>query len=184
MTTQSKLLTAEDLWNLPEDGFRHELVRGKLTSMTPPGGAQGAVVSLIAMRLSQLVWAQRLGAVVAGDAGFILRRAPDTVRGPDVAFVAFDRLAGGRLPDGYFEGAPAIAVEVVSPNDRPAEVQAKVGEWLAAGARQVWVAYPATRTLVVHGTGFTAQLTENDTLTGGDVLPGFCCPVRDLFPPS
>lgn len=114
--------------------------------------------------------------------GFRLRRHPDTVRAPDAAFIAQDRLPAGRRHRGYFEGAPDLTVEVVSPEDRPAEVRAKVREWLEAGARLVWVLWPETRTVSVYPAhGDARDLGEADSLDGGDVLPGFSCRVGDLF---
>ena len=182
MTTERALLTAEDLLDLPEDCTRQELVKGELITMTPPGGVHGETATHIILVVGPHVRAGDLGRLVS-DVGFVLSRDPDTVRATDVAFISTARLPQGGLPEGYIEGAPDLAIEVVSPGDRAGQVQAKVQEWLEAGSRQVWVFYPRTRSIEVHGSdGHGSTLREGDSLTGGDVLPGFSCPVRDLFP--
>jgi Uma2 family endonuclease len=117
------------------------------------------------------------------DIGFTLARDPDTVLCPDVAFVASERLAALVIGQPFPELAPDLAVEVLSPGDRRAAVQAKVGEYLAAGVRAVWVLDPATRTVGVHPPGSVEQLlAADDVLDGGNVVPGFRCPVEALFP--
>ena len=137
MSAQKTLLTAEELLRLPGTGYRYELVKGELIKMPPAGAEHGGVSIKIASRLNVYVEAHKLGAVFAAETGFWLRRDPDTVRAPDAAFLTQERLSEGRLPKGYFEGAPDLVVEVVSPNDTASEVQAKVEDWLRAGARLV-----------------------------------------------
>src|SRR5262249_15503147 len=121
--------------------------------------------------------------VSIGDPGFILRRNPDRVRAPDLAY-----FAPGRLPKrtgrtkGYLETMPDLVVEIVSPSDRVGQVREKVAEWLTAGVRAVWVLYPASRRLVAHHLD-TAPRTyaEEETLIDEAVLPGFGCRVAEFF---
>jgi len=173
--------TAEDLWRWPEDGLRHELVRGEVVSMTPPGGAHGGIAVMLAEGLNAHVRAHRLGRVMV-ETGYILFRDPDTVRAPDVSFLAAARIPGGRLPERFIEGAPDLAVEVVSPGDTHSEVQERVQDYLRAGSRQVWVVEPRTRSLTVYAPDGTARiLGEADTLAAEELLPGFALPLRELF---
>lgn len=179
--TTSQLLTAEDLWRLPNNQ-RRELVKGELRTMAPAGFQHGAVILKLSIRLGVHVEKQTLGTTVGAETGFLLSRNPDTVRGADIAFVAAARLPQGLLPTGYFPGAPDLAVEVVSPNDTSAEVEDKVDEYLAAGAKLVWVVNPRRKTVTVHRPQAPlALLGETDTLTGDDVVPGFSCSLAEIF---
>ncbi len=174
--------TAEELLCLPATGCRLELVKGNLYEMAPAGWRHGRVAMKIGRLLDAYVETARLGYVSAAETGFILQRNPDTVRAPDTAFVSRDRLSEEETPDGYLEIAPDLAVEVVSPSDRPREIHDKVADWLNAGTRMVWVIRPAQRTVTVHRPpDLVEELTETAILNGADVIPGFSCLVGDLF---
>jgi Uma2 family endonuclease len=183
MSTQASLTTAAELFQLPDNGQRRELVAGELREMAPSGHEHGRIIMRLSVPLGQYVEAHRLGAVYAAETGFQLARDPDTVRAPDIAFVANDRLASVPQGPGFFPGAPDLAVEVVSPGDTYAEVESKVGQWLEAGSRMVLVVNPRNRTLKVYRslTELTV-LTENDLVEGADVVPGFQIPVSNIFP--
>ena len=173
-------LTAEDLYRLPADGQTHELVEGFLLSEPPPGAEHGRVEARIVGLVIAFVRANALGTVYCGDAGFVLARGPDTVRGPDLAFVSAGR-ALNRSP-GYLPGAPDLAVEIRSPSDRAGDVRSKVADYLAAGTRLVWLVDPETRTVRVYRTLLEPRvLRGTDELDGEDVLPGFRVPVAELF---
>jgi len=173
------ITTAEELLRAGDIG-RCELVRGELRRMIPPSYEHGSVAYEIGFRLGEYVRPRHLGRVVAAETGFLISRGPDTVRAPDVGFVRAERATGP--PRGYYPGAPDLAVEVLSPEDRSGEVREKVAEWLGAGARAVWVVDPEERALVVHEPGRTpVVLREGDILRGGDAVPGFEFPVRDVF---
>ncbi|MBI3466041.1 MAG: Uma2 family endonuclease, partial [Planctomycetes bacterium] len=104
---------------------------------------------------------------------------------PDAAFIRFGRLPGEQLPIGYVRIAPDLAVEVTSPNELAEEVESKIDDYLAAGVRLLWIVNPTRRTVRIHrANGTIGWLREHDTLDGEDVLPGFRCAVRDLFPPA
>jgi Uma2 family endonuclease len=176
------LMTAEELLYTNVPNKRTELVRGRLIVHEPPGGRHGYVTANLAFRLNQHIDLTGAGAVFVGDVGFTLHRDPDTVRGPDVAFVRKDRLPPGPIPNSYLEFAPDLVVEVVSHHDRPGELLAKVGEWLDAGARLVWVIDPERRLARVYRADGTEHiLKETDRLLGEDVLPGFSCTLASIL---
>jgi len=117
------------------------------------------------------------------NTGFILRRNPDMVRGPDQAFIRADRIAANPPPEeGFWEMVPDLAVEIVSPRDTASEVQAKVQDYLESGVRLVWVTYPARRQIYVHRPDALIQVLDvRGELEGGDVLPGFRLPLAELW---
>jgi Uma2 family endonuclease len=173
ITTAEELLRAQDIG-------RCELVRGELRMMIPPGAEHGRVAMSLGWRINDHVVAHDLGTVFAAETGFHLARDPDTVRAPDVAFVRKGRPAAP--PRGYYPGAPDLAVEVLSPDDRPGYVREKTAEWLESGARAVWVVDPLQRTVTVHEAGREpVLLDQTGTLHGGELLPGFELAVRDAF---
>ena len=177
-----RLLTAEHLHSIDDDHHKYELVAGRLLVMEPPFADHGIVEARITMLLAVFVEEHRLGVVLSGDPGFVLVRGPDTVRGPDVAFVREERVPTGEDARRFFEGAPDLAVEVRSPSDRPGMLEKKVRGYLAAGSRLVWVVDPRARTVVVHAPDAVARtLTAADAVDGGDVLPGFRAPARAFF---
>jgi Uma2 family endonuclease len=182
MTLTGKQMTVEELWRLPDDGMRHELIDGELKTMAPNGREHGRVAMRFGARLNGFVEQHELGEVWAAETGFVLARAPDVVRAPDVAFVRRERLGAGGAETGYFPGAPDLAVEVVSPNDRAGDIEAKVATWLEHGTRLVIVVYPRTRSARVHRPGeLPRELSEADSIEGGDVVPGWVLPLRELF---
>ena len=175
-------LRAEDLLELPDDDRQYELVAGELIIMPPPGIQQGRLQPRLAGRLLAHVEAADLGTVVT-ECGFILARDPDTVRAPDVAFIAAERLASGSVPElGYPTGAPELAVEIRSPTNTPSEIRRKVREYQAAGARLVWQVDPIDASVTVNrADGSVQTLRGDDVLSGEDVVPGFTLPLTDLF---
>jgi Uma2 family endonuclease len=174
-------MTAEELLRLNIQDKRSELVRGRLVVREPAGFAHGVVVSRIGEQVAAFVRTQGLGLVVAAETGFTLERSPDTVRAPDVGFVHRDRVPNP-LPRGYADFAPDFAVEVLSPDDRPGEVLAKVADWLRAGTRLVWIVDPIRRTARVYrADGTESFLTLEDSLDGEDVLPGFLLPLSAIL---
>jgi len=174
------LLTADELQHVYVPDKRVELVRGLLVVRELPGMRHARVAMDLALALGAHVRAAALGRVYA-EAGFKLASNPDTVRGPDIAFIS-----RGRIPDpeptGFAGFAPDLVVEVISPGDRAGEVLAKVADWLSAGTRLVWVLDPARRVARVYRDDGTEQiLTADESLDGGDVVPGFSCPLREIF---
>ena len=183
MTTSTKqhLMTAEELFNMPDDGYRYELVRGELRKMAPASDQHSWIAMDMGTSLNNHVKANNLGRVFGADAGFFLERDPDHVLAPDVGFVRHERIEAIGMQRRYWPEAPDLAVEVISPNDRYTEVNEKVADYLAAGTRMVVVVNPRNRTVNVHTPDNTVTLTMGDTLDGGDVVPGWQMPVADIF---
>ncbi|HMA35689.1 MAG TPA: Uma2 family endonuclease [Chloroflexia bacterium] len=182
MALQTQTITAADLERMPDDGARYELVRGELRKMAPAGHNHGRIAMNLAGPLFHYVKLHNLGIVFAAETGFLLGRQPDTVRAPDVAFIGRERAAAIRMEDGFWPGAPDLAVEVISPGDLYTDVEEKVFDWLEAGTQMVLVINPRKHLVTVYRslTELTV-LAENDTIDGGMVVPGWTMPVRELF---
>jgi Uma2 family endonuclease len=179
--TMMPSVTAEELQRLRLPGKRTELVRGRLVVREPAGLRHGLIAGEIALTLGQYVKQRSLGRVCTAEPGFKLEREPDTVRAPDVAFIRSEKLPDPP-PEGYAQLAPDLVVEVVSPNDRPGEVLAKVGDWLNAGTRMVWVVDPGPRRVRVYrADGSETVVSEEEALNGEDVVPGFRIPVASIL---
>jgi Uma2 family endonuclease len=175
-------ITAEELARMGEQDFDFELVSGKLVPVTPGGGQHGALAMWLGARVLAFVEARALGRVYAAETGYVLRRDPDTVRAPDVSFVSRHRPAGMRSPRGFIPGAPDLAVEVRSPDDTIAALEAKARDYLRAGARLVWIVDPQARQIRVHTGGRLVEVrSEADVLDGAEVLPGFTLDVALVF---
>jgi Uma2 family endonuclease len=181
-------MTAEELLSYEARHKRTELVGGRLVVREPASYQHGVVAGRVFARLSAWLEQDRvargasepLGDALAAETGFTLSRKPDTVRAPDVAYVRAERRP--TITRGFPELAPDLAVEVLSPDDRPGEVLAKVGDWLKAGTELVWVIDPQRR----HARHFAADgtviiLGEHDALDGAPVLPGLRVPLSGLW---
>ena len=180
MVTAVKLITADELLLMPRDGRRYELLRGVLVEKMPTGDPHGDTVIRIALALGNYAEANDYGECRAGEPGYRLERDPDTVRAPDVAWIASGRIPAGT--QGYPALSPDLAVEVKSPGNSYAELAAKAGMWLSYGSREVWVADPERVTITVYRPyQEPVTLGEDETLEGGDLLPGFAAPVWKLF---
>lgn len=179
MTTASQRITAEELLAMPQDQ-PCELIAGEIVMLAHAGYQHGKIAATIGFLLQSDVTKYPRGSVVYAGTGFLISRNPDTVRAPDVAFVRRDRQP--ESPEGFFPGAPDLAVEVISPTDRLANVNEKARAWLAAGTPLVWVVWPDTRSVVIHRSGQPSRILHaQDTITGEEVLPGFECAVAEFF---
>lgn len=183
LATGSRLMTAEELLQLPRGRWRSELVRGELRQMSPSGHVHGRTALEVGARLWAFVREHRLGVTYAAETGFLLRRDPDTVRAPDVAFVTNATLAARTVsPEGFFPGAPDLAVEVISPSDSYSEVEEKVAEWLDAGTQVVVVLDPRRKVATVYRSGAdTTTLAAADQLSLPDLLPGWSLSLEEIF---
>jgi len=180
MTTEA-LITADELLEMSIPDKQVELVRGVLVVREPPGTGHGFLAGELFVRLHGFATANDLGVVLPQDTGFKIAADPDTVRAPDVAFVARER-ADLVHTERYAELAPDLVVEVLSPGDRPGEVLEKVSQWLSAGTRLVWILDPRRRQARVYrADGSVALLDLGEGLDGEDVLPGFSCPLEELW---
>jgi len=179
MVTIAQTITAQQFFEMPGQD-RFELVQGELAPMSPPGFDHGCIVLDVAAALREFVQSRKLG-LVAVEAGFCVARDPDTVRSPDVAFVRAERIPPGGVR-AFFQGAPDLAVEVISPSDRASEVISKARDWLQSGCIAVWVIDPETKTATVYSRGpQTLFLAAGDTLACEELLPGFCLPISRVF---
>lgn len=177
--TATTLMTVDDLLRLPDDE-RPELLDGAPHPVTPVKWPHLWVVNRITVILSRFVNERKLG-VVGGAGGFILGRNPDTRLAPDIAFVRRERLPDPAA-DVFFDLAPDLAIEVMSPSDTKPRLETKVRRYRDAGTALVWVAEPRRRAVTGYAPGHAARtLVEGESLSGGDVLPGFVLPVADIF---
>ena len=182
-------MTADELLHLPEnDEWRYELVDGVLVKLPSPGYEHGEIIGDLHIELGHYVKLHRLGKVLAAETGFLLSRLgePDTVLGPDIAFVRTENVPARDAPDRkkYLRVAPDLVVEVASPDQYKPEMAAKARLYLASGVRLVWVILPAQQTVDVWRLGSDsplATLPVGDTLDGLDIVPGFSYPIADLF---
>ncbi|MBI1917655.1 MAG: Uma2 family endonuclease [Planctomycetes bacterium] len=182
--TQARLLTAEEFAQLPqpEDGSQQELVNGVVLTVPAPSFNHGQVCSTIGCKLGVFIDANQRGWITSNDSGVILAREPDTVRGPDLAFWSRERMPAPPQT-GYPDLAPDLVVEVLSPSDVFPQILRKVQQYLRAGTREVWVVVPEDRSVTVCRPGQEQVILSNgETLSSGDILPGFSCPVAELFP--
>lgn len=178
MSTTTQPMTAEELFLMPKDECRYELVRGEIKKMAPAGFEHGVVIAKLTLRLAQYVEKNNLGVVCGAETGFHIATDPDTVRAPDIGFVSQEHLSRTGMTKKFFPGAPNLAVEVVSPGDTVDEID----EWLTAGASAVWVVNPKRRGVTVYRSPQEMIiLGEDDELDGHDVVPGFRCRVSEIF---
>jgi Uma2 family endonuclease len=177
------LITANDLLALPTGmGKRYELITGELREMSPSGWRHGEVVDNVQALLSSYIRTHKLGRGFGAETGFLIARDPDTVRAPDFAFIAEEHLPNEKPTEAFWPGAPELAVEVLSPSDRTGEVNEKINAWLAAGSTAVWVIDPQLQTVTIYRSRTDIQIkTAGDTLEGATLVPGFTCPVSELF---
>ena len=184
MTTllDPKLLTAEEYGRLGDDGRLTELVRGRIVELNRPFTTHDYHVYRAAMLLGQFVDQHRLGRIVTGDAGVVMERDPDTVRGPDVAFYSYQRIPQGPLPEEYWPASPELVIEVRSKLDRWKDIVLKVAEYLIANVLTVAVIDPVSRRVHIYSAdNETTILNITDVLTFPDLLPGFEVAVERLF---
>ena len=187
MVIREQVYRVADLWEIshrPEnDVKRIELVEGVIVMAAAAGAKHGGIASKLDRLVGDFVDQHQLGYTTAAETGFVLEENPDgrdTVRAPDVGFIRAERLPDG-LPDQYVPIAPDLAVEVVSPHDTASEIHEKVTDYLRHGTALVWVAYPKSRTIAAHTSAGSVTLGVDDTLDGGDILPGFKVKVSEIF---
>jgi Uma2 family endonuclease len=174
------LMTADDLLRLYVPNKRTELINGVLVVREPAGYNHGRIAVALTLAIGSFVREHQLGDVLAAETGFKLTSGPDTVRAPDVAFVSRERIP--EQTRGFPATAPDLAVEVLSPDDRPSEVLAKVADWLRAGSRLVWVVDPDRRQARVYrADGSESVIQDEGSLDGETVLPGFFCPLSQVL---
>jgi Uma2 family endonuclease len=181
-TPVRRLVTADELQAMPDDGKQRELVRGKLVVVSPSSARPSAIAINLAIHLGAFVKQHRLGRCLGADGGYRLASQPDTVRAPNVSFIRSEQLPGGRLPDTFFPGAPDLAVEVLSPSDRVFELIEKANDYLTAGTRLVWVIDPRRPGAIVFRPNAAPEVLGGDgVLNGEDVVPGFSVTLTEIL---
>ena len=175
-----RYMTEADLLNLDDDSCRHELVAGVIVAEPFPTHGHDRTFRRLLGLLGSFVESHGL-VEVFGEAGYVLGRDPDTVRGPDLSFVSRERLKD--FDDArFFSGAPDLAVEILSPSNRRGEMHAKIADYLAAGARLVWVVDPKRKSVTTYRTLLAPRrLQLNEPVDGEDVLPGMVIPLESIF---
>jgi Uma2 family endonuclease len=177
-----KLLTAEDLFVLPDDGNLYELVNGRLVLVPPSFYSSSMVAMTLAVIVGSFVRAHKLGICAGESGGVITTRDPDSVRAPDFSFVSSARVPAGGVPRRHYFDSPDLVVEVMSPSDRLSNLFRKIEEYLAAGSRLAWLIIPDERAAFVFHPGQPpAVLTGDAALDGEDVIPGFSVPLTELW---
>jgi Uma2 family endonuclease len=172
-------VSVEEFWRLSARGSRAELVAGQVIELVPPGLRHGYLASELAGRLREHVRARGLG-IVAVEVGFILSDDPPTVRAPDVAFLSGERVPSP-MSTRFFHGAPDLAVEVLSPDDRPSDTASKIGEYLRAGTQAVWILDPETEALIVHTKAGSVRFGRDEVLRRMSPVPEFELRLSELF---
>lgn len=181
-TPEKKVWTDEAFMALPDDGHRYEIVNGELMDMGNSGALHGYVCSTLMILLGGFIRTHNLGAMFDSSTAFKMKNG--NKRSPDIAFFAKERLQGmTELPSGFLEGAPDLAVEVLSPGNTVEEMDDKIKEYFENGARLVWVISPTQHYVLVYRSAQEPDrlLKSVDFLDGEEVVPGFSLPVADLF---
>lgn len=182
--SEQKCYTPDDLLEM-EDAARFELVDGQLVERNV-STESSAVAVWLSHLLGNVVYPGDLGTLAGADCSYLcfsdILTDKDRIRKPDVSFITAGRLDEEDYQAGHTPIAPDLAVEVVSPNDKISDLHEKIAEYLKAGVRLIWVVHPRVRTVDIYRIdGTVARLTENDELSGEDVIAGFMCRVGDLF---
>ena len=179
---QEKIWTAQDLLALADDENRYELVRGRLTMMTPASTRHGKFAARLVGALVSYIEKHSLGEVYTAEPGFELESDPQTIRAPDVAFVRQERIPPEGEPEGFWAIAPDLVIEIISPSETAKMVHEKVADYLRAGTQLLWLIYPASQTVMEYRPPMEARrLTIEDDLDGSNVAPGFRYPLAKLF---
>ena len=182
--TSTALMTAEELMQLPHDDLRHELINGELITMPLPRLPHGRAEARLSSRLTQFVLDHDLGEVFT-NSGFQLTWTPDTVVGPDIAFVSKERLEEVADVTGYWQGPADLAVEIYMPGYRPGKVSERISRFLSAGTKQVWIVDLKRRTVAVYRSeSDITTFSGSDHLEAPDLFPDFRISLDKIFGPT
>ncbi|HWE64992.1 MAG TPA: Uma2 family endonuclease [Chloroflexota bacterium] len=201
MAVQQQRMTIEEFMALPDDGNRHELVRGEVRTMPPPKGIHGfveaALVEAIGRYLTEragaLGWEPRqglrarhalVGRIGAGEVGlrFAVADDPTMIRGADLVYIPPEQLAQVAWDEQqYFPAVPALVIEIISETDRASAVAEKVEDYLAGGGRRVWCVYPEQRAIHIHDVDAPTRVVRGESSVVDDLLPGFSLPLNLIF---
>ncbi|MBD1822765.1 Uma2 family endonuclease [Cyanobacteria bacterium FACHB-DQ100] len=181
ISAQPKIWTDEEFMALPDNGDHYEFVDGQIRILECAGMEHGYLAALVGSYLGERCFDFKLGIMCNSSTAF--RMKSGNLRSPDVSFVAKDRLKGlKKLPKGFFEGAPDLAVEVISPSNTFDEIHQKIVEYFESGSRLVWVINPDEETVLVYrGATLDRLLKKTDFLEGEEVIEGFRLAIAELF---
>lgn len=180
--TDKKIWTDAEFMALNRDGHRYEIVNGELIDMGNSGAKHGYIAVILSAALFNCVSTQKLGAMFDSSTAFKMKSG--NKRSPDISFMAKERLQGlDDLPDGFLEGAPDLAVEILSPSNTVEEIDQKLVEYFDNGSRLVWVIHPRQKYVLVYRNSQEPDrlLKSNDSLDGEEIVPDFTLPIADLF---
>jgi Uma2 family endonuclease len=177
----SKVLTDEEFMALPDDGGRYEVIDGELVNVGNSGMEHGNIGIFLGGLIEIFVRQNKLG--VACDSSTAFKMKGGNKRSPDISFVSKERLIGlKRLPKGFFDGAPDLVVEIISPGNTFDEIHNKIEEYFESGTRLLWVIHPDEKyVLVYHSPQPDRLLRGDDVLDGEDVILNFQVAVSELF---
>jgi len=182
---EEKVLNDAEFMALNRDGHRYEIVNGELIDMGNSGAKHGYVCSVLMILLGGYVHIQKLGAMFDSSTAFKMKSG--NKRSPDLSFMAKERLQGlDELPDGFLEGAPDLAVEILSPSNTVEEIHNKLVEYFDNGSRLVWVINPKEKYVLVYRSSQEPDrlLKSIDSLDGEEIVPGFSLAIAELFQSS
>lgn len=173
------LLTVEDYMRLPESvgaqDVRYELVEGELVTLPLEMLLHNLVRDNVLVALLEFVDGKKLGTVIGMQACQLFGC---TVRTPDVAFFRAGRtIPLYKLP----EGAPDLAIEVVSPTNTARAMDQRISDYFAAGGKRVWVIHPDDREVYIHGLAGVTRRRGDELLEDAELLPGFSIKASSLF---
>lgn len=174
--------TDKELMTLPDDGNKYELVDGELV-MSNSGLEHGCIAIILASALYSFVSSRQLGVILDSSTAFTMKNG--NKRSPDISFLSKDRLQGlKKLPKGFGQGAPDLAVEILSPSNTTSEIHDKIVEYFENGTKLIWIINPEEEYVLVYNSRPSPDrlLTSEHNLSGEEVLPEFAFSVKDLFP--
>ena len=172
--------TDRELMDLPKDGYKRELLNGEIV-MSPAGSEHGRLIMRFAARFSTFVYEHGLGEVFDGQTGFRMKSLD--VLSPDISFASADRLRRiGAIPKGFFEGAPDLAIEFLSPGESKRRMKQKLTQYFENGTKLAWVMDVKSKSVMVHREMEPfAVLHESDSLAGEPLVPAFSISVAAIF---
>lgn len=186
MSVRERSLTSEAFWEIAQRERRSgrvlELSKGRVIETSPSGGEHGEIGAHLLILLGNFIRERGLGRLTTAETGYILAKSPegDTVRAPDIGFISAKR-APEPLPRGFVPFAPDLVVEIMSPHDRAEDINDKINDYLQAGVGMIVIVSPSSKTVRVETPNDSKRLTIEEVWDGGDVLPGFRLPIRDIF---
>jgi Uma2 family endonuclease len=177
-------MTADALYSMPDDGYRYDLIKGELRRMSPAGGKHGIIIANLTVEIGQHVRQNNLGIIFGAETGFKLESNPDTVLGPDIAFIRRDRVPPGDFSEKFWAMPPDLVVEVLSPGDSRREVEEKIQTYLDTGVGSVWIIHLKKREVRIYRANRDVEVFAETAELSDELLPDFQFPVSRIFDPN